>query len=61
MGLFDPYEAYLSAKVKTISNMGEEGVRMAGGAEGDVGSVCHCIILDVLWEEATILQEDPKT
>lgn len=41
--------------------MGEEGVRMAGGTESDVGSVCHCIILDVLWEETTFLKEDPKT
>lgn len=40
--------------------MGEEGVRMAGGAEGDVGSVCHSVVLDVLWEETTFLQEDPK-
>lgn len=40
--------------------MGEEGVRIAGGAEGEVRSVCHCVILDVLWEETTFLQEDPK-
>lgn len=40
--------------------MREEGCRMAGGAEGDVGSVCHSVILDVLWEEAAFLQEDPK-
>lgn len=40
--------------------MGEKGVRMAGGAEGEVGSVCHCVVLNMLWEETTFLQEDPK-
>lgn len=41
--------------------MGEEGIRVTGGAEGDVGFVCHCVILNVLWEKTTLLQEDPKS
>lgn len=56
MGLFDPYEAYLSAKIEAISYMGKKGVRMAGGAESKVRLVCHCVIVDVLREEAASLQ-----
>lgn len=56
--IFDPQVANLSAKVDAISNMGKEGVRVAGGAQSEVGSVGHCIVLDVLWEQPTSLQEN---
>lgn len=57
--LFDPQEAHLGAKVESISNMRKEVVWITGGTGRHRGPVLHHVVMDVLWKDATLLQENP--
>lgn len=54
----DPQEAHLGAKVESVSDAGEEGFGVTRSAGRHTGPVCHCVIMDVLWQDPTLLEEN---
>lgn len=55
---FDPQEAHLRAKVKAVSDVGEEVFRVARGAGCHAGPACHRVVVDVLRQDAAVLEEN---
>ncbi len=57
--LFDPQEAHLSAEVWSVSDMGEKGFRVTGGAGRHAGPLRHCVVMDVFRQDAASLKQNP--
>lgn len=57
----DPQEAHLGSKIGSVPDVGEEGVRVTGGAGRHAGPLRHCVVMDVFWQDAALLQENSGT
>ena len=55
---FDPQEAHLGAEVDPVSDVGEEGLRVTGGAGRHTRPVCHHVVMDVLRQDPALFQEN---
>ncbi len=60
-GLFDPHKANLCPEVESISHMGEEEFRLAGGAESRLRLVWDPDVLDVFGFNSTSGQQNSKS
>ncbi|KAK6309832.1 hypothetical protein J4Q44_G00197130 [Coregonus suidteri] len=52
-----PQEAHLCSEVKPVPDVGEEGLRVTGGAQGHTRPVSHCVIMDTLRQDPTPLEK----
>jgi len=57
---FDPQEAHLGAEVESVSDVGEEMFRETRGAGCHAGPIGHCVVMDVLRQDASSLEKNSE-